>query len=150
MMSKRDRIIIGSDHGGFKLKEVIIEHLKGIGCSVDDLGCYSSESCDYPKIGSEVARRVGEENIRGILICGTGLGMSIVANRIPGIRAALCHDAYTAEMSRRHNDSNILVLGGRVTGESVAINIVDTWINTEFEGGRHQRRLDMIEKNNKY
>ena len=145
-MMVEKRIIIGSDHAGYRLKMLIKEHVESFGYDVEDVGCYTEESCDYPVIGHEVARKVREQDVRGILICGTGLGMSMVANRRPGIRAALCHDAYTAEMSRKHNNANILVFGGRVIGESVALNMTDVWLSADFEGSRHSRRLDMIDE----
>ncbi|MDY6968629.1 MAG: ribose 5-phosphate isomerase B [Spirochaetota bacterium] len=145
MMDYSDRIIIGSDHAAFRLKEIIKKHIEGIGYDIYDAGCNKEESCDYPIIGHEVTRIVKKENCRGILMCGTGLGMSFVANRRPGIRAALCHNEYTAEMSKMHNNANILILGSRVVAESMAIKIVDIWFNTEFEGGRHQRRIDQID-----
>lgn len=140
------KIIIASDHGGFGLKTRIIEHLKTKGYDITDYGCYSPESCDYPVFAKKVAVEVSNSNdIKGILICGTGIGMSIAANKIIGIRAALCTDTFSARMTRMHNDSNILCLGERVTGTGLALDIVDTWLNTEFEGGRHQKRVDMIE-----
>lgn len=139
-----ERIIIGSDHGGFKLKNEIIEHLKKIGYEISDVGCHSSESCDYPPIAKAVAKEVLETKGRGILICGTGIGMSITANRFDGIRASHCTDTFTARMTRMHNDSNILCLGERITGSGLALDIVDIWLMTEFEGGRHQIRIDMI------
>ena len=138
------QIIIGSDHGGYNLKQVIINHLNNIGYEVEDLGCYSTESCDYPVIAKAVSNKVLETNGRGILVCGTGIGMSIAANRFDGIRASHCTDTFTARMTRMHNDSNILCLGERITGAGLAIDIVDIWLNTEFEGGRHQKRIDMI------
>lgn len=140
------RIIIGSDHGGLELKESIKQSLsKDMNIDFYDVGTCSSESVDYPTFGSMVAQKVqmGEFE-RGILLCGTGIGMSIVANKFPKIRAALCHDIYTARMSREHNDSNILIIGGRVTGKDVAIEIVKVWLTSEFQGGRHQRRLEKI------
>ncbi len=140
------KIIIASDHGGFGLKTRIIEHLKTKGYDITDYGCYSAESCDYPVFAKKVAVEVSNSNnIKGILVCGTGIGMSIAANKIIGIRAALCTDTFSARMTRMHNDSNILCLGERVTGTGLALDIVDTWLNTEFEGGRHQKRIDMIE-----
>ena len=140
------KIIIASDHGGFGLKTRIIEHLKTKGYDITDYGCYSTESCDYPVFAKKVAVEVSNSNdIKGILVCGTGIGMSIAANKIIGIRAALCTDTFSARMTRMHNDSNILCLGERVTGTGLALDIVDTWLNTEFEGGRHQKRVDMIE-----
>ena len=137
-------IIIGSDHGGFRLKNEIIEHLKQLGYDISDLGCYSPESCDYPVVAKDVAQKVLETGDKGILICGTGIGVSIVANRFDGIRASHCTDTFTARMTRMHNDSNILCLGERITGVGLALDIVDIWLNTDFEGGRHQKRIDMI------
>ena len=137
-------IIIGSDHGGFNLKREITEHLKKLGHEVSDLGCYSIESCDYPIVAKEVAEKVLETGNKGILVCGTGIGVSIVANRYNGIRASHCTDTFTARMTRMHNDSNILCLGERITGVGLALDIVDIWLNTNFEGGRHQKRIDMI------
>ena len=137
-------IIIGSDHGGFKLKKEIIKHLEKFDYTVSDLGCYNEESCDYPVIAKSVAKKVLEENSRGILVCGTGIGVSIAANRYKGIRASHCTDTFTARMTRMHNNSNILCLGERITGVGLALDIVDIWLSTEFEGGRHQKRIDMI------
>ena len=137
-------IIIGSDHGGFKLKCEVIEHLKKLGYQVSDLGCYNTESCDYPVIAKAVAKEVLDKQAKGILICGTGIGVSITANRFEGIRASHCTDTFTARMTRMHNDSNILCLGERITGVGLALDIVDIWLNTDFEGGRHQKRIDMI------
>lgn len=137
-------IIIGSDHGGFKLKSEIVKHLQELGYEVSDLGCYNTESCDYPIIAKAVAEKVLEENSRGILVCGTGIGVSIAANRFNGIRASHCTDTFTARMTRMHNDSNILCLGERITGVGLALDIVDIWLKTEFEGGRHKKRIDMI------
>lgn len=139
------QIIIGSDHGGYSLKNKIIEHLKKQNIEIIDAGCYSEESCDYPVIAKDVAKRVLETGTRGILVCGTGIGMSIVANRFKGIRASHCTDTFTARMTRMHNNSNILCLGERITGTGLALDIVDIWIKTEFEGGRHLRRIDMLE-----
>jgi ribose 5-phosphate isomerase B len=146
-MSKNKKIIIGSDHGGFDLKKILVNHLKESGYDVEDVGCDSKDSCDYPAYGTKVAEKVAIGEGRGILLCGTGIGMSIVANRHPGIRAALCHNEYTARMSRMHNNANILVLGARVIGAGLALDTVDVWLKTEFEGGRHQKRLDQIDKN---
>ena len=137
-------IIIGSDHGGYNLKQAVIEHLNKKGLDVLDLGCYSLDSCDYPVIAKAVAEKVLEESSKGILICGTGVGVSIAANRYDGIRASHCTDTFTARMTRMHNDSNILCLGERITGVGLALDIVDTWLNTSFEGGRHQKRIDML------
>jgi ribose 5-phosphate isomerase B len=139
------KIAIASDHGGFDLKESIIAHLLNTGWEVDDLGPHSGDSVDYPDFGIKLAEEVSEKKVeRGIVICGTGIGMSIVVNRYPGIRGTLCSDLFTAKLCREHNDSNILVMGGRVIGKGLAAEIVNTWLNTPFEGGRHQRRLDKI------
>lgn len=138
-------IAIGSDHGGYALKQQLMKHLTDLGLEYKDYGTYSDESCDYPIYAEAVARAVaGDEAERGILICGTGIGMSIAANKIPGIRCALCGDCYSAELTRRHNDANILALGARVLGEGLAEKIMDTFLATEFEGGRHARRIGLI------
>lgn len=141
------KVVIGSDHGGFEYKEVIIDYLKSNNIEVFDVGTFNKESCDYPVIAKEVAKKIisGEFN-RGILVCGTGIGMSIAANKVHGIRASLCCDTYSARMTRQHNDSNVLCLGERVIGENLMLDIVDIWLKTEFEGGRHQRRVDMLDK----
>ena len=139
-------IIIGSDHGGFKLKESIKRYLsEEMDITPFDAGTFSPESVDYPDIGAMVSKRVQNgEFKRGILVCGTGIGMSIVANKFPGIRAALCHDIFTARMSREHNDSNIFVVGERVTNNDPPEDMIKVWLTSEFQGGRHQRRLDII------
>ena len=140
-------IPIGSDHAGFALKTKSIELLKEKGFSPQDEGCYDESSVHYPQIGKRVASLVADNSAkRGILICGTGIGMSIAANRFKGVRGTLCHDETTASMAREHNDSNMLVLGARVLSEELALKIVTTWLTTAFEGGRHQDRLDMIEE----
>ncbi len=140
------KIAISSDHAGFELKEKIRSLVIRLGHEVQDMGCYSMDSVDYPVQAYKVANAVASGQYdRGILICGTGIGMSITANRIPSIRAALCHDIFTASMSRRHNDSNILCMGGRVTGPGLAEEIVKAWLKTPFEGGRHERRIYMID-----
>ena len=145
------KIAIASDHGGFELKESIITFLLKKGWEVDNLGAPSTDSVDYPDYGIKVAKAIIEKKfVRGILICGTGVGMSIVVNRFPGIRGTLCSDVYTAKMCREHNDSNILILGGRVISVSLASEILDIWLKTEFEGGRHQRRLDKIKEIDAY
>ena len=137
------KIIIGSDHAGFDLKEA----LKGAIGGMTDIGTDSGESVDYPDFGARVARAVSSgEYERGILICGSGVGMSIVANKVPGIRAALCTDTDTARLSRMHNDANVLVLAGRRTDPETAVAIVTVWLDTPFEDGRHARRLDKIRK----
>jgi len=140
------KLAIGSDHGGWELKKEIINFLNTINnIELSDYGTKSGDSVDYPDFGGKVAEAVSAGTIdRGILICGTGIGMSIVANKYPRVRAALCHDHFTAQMSRLHNDANILVLGERVVGKGVALDIVKTWLETGFESGRHQTRLDKI------
>jgi len=140
-------IIIGSDHAAFPMKEAVKKFLSDKGIEVTDAGTNGPESVDYSDYGIKVASAVssGEFN-RGILLCGTGLGMSMVANRFVHVRAALCGDIFAARMSRLHNNANILVLGGRVIGEALAMEIVKTWIETEFEGGRHLARLDKFDK----
>ena len=140
-----EKIVIASDHGGFDLKENIIAFLLKKGLEIDNLGAHSTDSVDYPDYGIKLAQAITDKKfVRGILICGTGVGMSIVVNRFPGIRGTLCSDVYTAKMCREHNDSNVLIMGGRVIEVSLAIEILETWLNTESEGGRHQRRLDKI------
>ncbi len=140
------RIAIGSDHGGYEYKEQIVSHLKEKVYECVDVGTYSTDSCDYPVIARAVTTKIttGEAD-RGILICGTGIGMSIVANKVKGIRAALCGDTFSARASRAHNNSNVLCLGERVIGINLAMDIVDIWLESKFEGGRHQRRVDMME-----
>lgn len=138
-------IAIGSDHGGYSLKQVIMKHLDERGLEYNDFGTYTEESCDYPDYGEAVARAVASgEYERGIIICGTGIGISIAANKVRGVRAALCGDCYSAEMTRRHNDANILALGARVLGTGLALKIVDTFLDTGFDGGRHARRVALI------
>lgn len=139
------RIGIGNDHSALDLKAEIVEYLKEQGHEVVDYGTNTTESCDYPVYGEMVGKAVANGEVeKGILICGTGLGISLAANKVPGIRAAVCSEPYTARMSRAHNDCNILAFGARVVGAELAKMIVEVWLNTEFEGGRHQRRVDMI------
>ena len=140
-------IAIGCDHGGFELKKKIMAHLDARGLEYKDFGTYSDASCDYPIYGKAVAKAVASgECERGIVICGTGIGISITANKVPGIRAALCTDCFMAEATRQHNDANILALGGRVVGDGLAPKIVDTFLDTPFsEGERHIRRIAQIE-----
>ncbi|MBI4495657.1 MAG: ribose 5-phosphate isomerase B [Deltaproteobacteria bacterium] len=139
------RILLGSDHAGFELKEDLRGYLEGQRVEVVDLGVSRPEPADYPDIAAAVAERVGQgEAERGLLICGSGLGMSIVANRFGGVRAALCHDVSTARVSRAHNDANVLVLGGRLIGRGLAREILQVFLETGFEGGRHERRLKKI------
>lgn len=142
-----EMIGIGSDHGGFALKQAVIQHLEEKGYAVKDYGCYSEESCDYPEFGKAVAFGVKKGEVKqGILICGTGIGISITANKIPGIRAALCGDTFSARATREHNNANILAMGARVVGEGLALDIVDTFLETKFSNDeRHIRRIEMIE-----
>ena len=148
-----DLIGIASDHAGLDLKANIVLLLSELRYEVDDMGPATSNSVDYPDYGISVAQAITANKIsRGIVICGTGIGMSIVVNRFPGIRGTLCSDVYTAKLCREHNDSNILIMGGRVVGHGLAREIVKVWLNTPFEGGRHQKRLDkitQIDKSNK-
>ncbi len=141
----RENIVIGADHGGYRLKEEVKAYLTEKGYPIIDKGTDSEASVDYPDIAARVARAVqaGEADL-GILICGTGIGMSITANKFKGIRAAVVHDAYTAEMSRRHNDANVITFGGRVVGAGVAFSILDAWLGSSFEDGRHARRVGKI------
>jgi ribose 5-phosphate isomerase B len=140
------RIIIGCDHAAYRLKEILKAALQDQGFEVTDVGTHSETSMDYPETGKMVAEKVSSgEYERGILTCGTGLGMSMVANKYPHVRAALCNDLFSSAMSRRHNNANILVMGGRVIGDILALEILNTWLETTFEGGRHQRRLDMFD-----
>lgn len=142
-----EKIIIGSDHAGFCLKNKIIKHLEQSGYSVEDAGTYSLESCDYPVIAQDVANNIKENKYeKGILVCGTGIGMCIVANKIKTIRAAVVSDTCSAKMSRLHNNSNILCLGERIVGEELAKDIVDLWLKTPFLGERHARRVEMFEE----
>jgi ribose 5-phosphate isomerase B len=140
-------IIIGSDHAGFELKKRCKAHLEGLeGFSVKDIGVFNMESADYPNVAHKLAGAVSDgQYSKGILICGSGIGMSIVANRYRGVRAALCHNLYLARMARMHNNANILVMGERVIGWGLALEMVDAFLDTDFDGGRHQVRLDMIE-----
>lgn len=138
-------IVIGSDHGGFELKGHIKKYLADKGIEYKDVGCFSEESVDYPDIASALCAEITGGNAeRGILICGTGIGISIAANKTDGIRAAVCTDEYCARMCRRHNNANVLCLGGRVVGRELALSIVETYLTEEFEGGRHQNRIDKI------
>lgn len=139
------KIAIASDHGGFDLKETISEALLKKGVETMDFGTFSEDSVDYPEFALKVGEAINnKEADLGILVCGTGIGMSIAANKIEGIRCALCGDVYSAKMTRGHNNANVLALGQRVTGDGLALMIVDTFINSPFEGGRHQKRLDKI------
>lgn len=143
----KEKFAIGSDHGGFHLKQAVMEHLKERGIEFKDFGTYDTNSCDYPVYGKAVAKAVASgEYDRGFLICGTGIGISLAANKVKGIRASVCSDTFTARYTRMHNNSNILCMGERVLGVGLALDIVDIWLDTEFEGGRHQKRIDMLEE----
>ncbi|MCK4325758.1 ribose 5-phosphate isomerase B [bacterium] len=145
------KIAFGCDHAGWEMKEDLKPFLEGLGHQVVDFGTDSQDSVDYPDYALPVAKAVAKRDLeRGILICGTGIGSSMVANKVSGIRAALCHDTFTAEMSRSHNDANILCLGGRVIDKELARRIVEVWLNTHFSGGRHAQRLKKIEGIEKY
>ena len=143
----RLRVAIGADHGGFELKRALVRVLRAKGMEVADLGTHSPAPCDYPTIGVKVAQAVaGGRFDRGILLCKSGIGIAIVANKVPGIRAAVCHDRFDAQRSREHNDANILVLGAEKLGEPKATQVVDVWFRTPFEaGGRHERRVRQIQ-----
>jgi len=139
-------IAIGSDHGGFALKEVIKTYLEKNNYDFKDFGVYNGEKADYPVVAKEIAGLVADCKFdKGILICGSGLGVAIAANKVKGIRAVTCHDTYSSKMSRAHNNANILTMGGRVVGPDLACDIVEIWLKTEFEGGRHQKRIEMLE-----
>lgn len=138
-------IAIGCDHGGLQLKNAIIEHFKQTGVEFKDFGTFTEDSVDYPVIAKKVCDAIVAKECRlGILCCGTGIGMSIAANKINSIRAAACSETFSAELTRRHNDSNVLCLGGRVIGPGVAVKMVDLFINTPYEGGRHDKRIKMV------
>ena len=138
-------IAIGSDHGGYALKQHILKHLEEIGVPYEYFGCYNGDSCDYPVYGHAVAEAVAEGRFeKGIVICTTGIGVSMTANKVKGVRCALCGDPWSAEMTRRHNDANVLAIGAGVTGPLLARQIVTAFLTHEFEGGRHQRRVDKV------
>lgn len=147
-----ERIVLGADHAGFQLKEHISAHLREKGFQVEDIGCYSEESVDYPAISVKLAATIqglqqaspSDSPVRGILCCGSGIGVCISVNRFPWIRSVEAHDHNTVVMSRRHNDTNVLCLGGRVIAPALAYDLIDTWMTTAFEGGRHQKRVDMM------
>ena len=140
------KYFIGTDHAGYEIKPFVIEYLQKKGIEVEDLGTYSTESVDYPDFAHKVAEAVSANpGTMGVLICGSGIGMSLAANKHKGIRAALCHDHYTAAMARRHNNANILCFGARIVGLGVVESILDAWLENEFEGGRHQRRVEKID-----
>lgn len=138
-------LVIASDHGGLALKQELMEHLRARNVEFEDIGTYTTDSCDYPVYAEAAARGVAEGKYeKGILVCGTGIGMSLAANKIPGIRCALVSDCFSAEMCRAHNDANMIALGGRVTGPELAKRMVDLFLDTAFLGGRHARRVDLI------
>lgn len=140
-------VALGCDHGGFALKEKIIEYLTAKGVAYQDFGCFDTQSCDYPEFARKAARAVASgECDRGVVVCTTGIGVSIVANKVPGVRCALCHEPWSAQMTRRHNNANMLALGAAVTGEGLALEILERFLGTEFEGGRHARRVGQIEE----
>ena len=139
------RIAIGTDHRGFEIRSKVVELVRRLGHEVLDVGTFSPDAVDYPDIAADVAHKVSRHEVdRGILVCGTGLGMCIAANKVPGVRAAPCHDDLTAEMSRRHNDSNVLCLSADLLGERLIDRMIEIWLSTPFEGGRHARRVDKI------
>ena len=141
------KIAVGCDHGGYELKQAVLKHLEKNGYEYVDYGCYAPERCDYPVYGEKVARAVAaKECDLGILICGTGIGISLAANRVKGIRAAVCSEPYSAQLTREHNNSNIIAFGGRVVGEGMALLIVDAFLNAEFQGGRHAERVAMLDE----
>ncbi len=141
------RVLFASDHAGYQLKSLLLERARELGFEVEDLGAHGSDSVDYPDFAHVLAEKImASDAVRGVLVCGTGIGMAMAANRHPGVRAALCHDAFTAEMARRHNDANVLCLGGRVTGGGVALQILDLFLSTPFDGGRHAPRVAKIDK----
>ena len=143
--TSKPRIALGADHAGFRAKETIRKYLEGAGYEVDDVGTWSEESVDYPDFARAVAERVASgKNPLGVLVCGTGIGVSIAANKVEGIRAALAHDSQTARRAREHNNANVIALGGKVVGDDEAIEIVQEFLNATFAGGRHQRRIDKI------
>lgn len=141
-------VAVGSDHGGYDLKQQVIKHLEEQGIECRDKGCFSKESCDYPAFGRAVAKAVaGGECEKGIVVCTTGIGISIAANKVPGIRCALCSDTLSAKMTRLHNDANVLALGGGMIGPNLAVDIVDTFLHTEFSGEeKHKRRISQLEQ----
>lgn len=144
---KIKKVIIGSDHAGFGLKEKLKSYLQKKGIKIKDVGAFSEERCDYPHFAYNVAKAVAQKKFpAGVLVCKTGIGNSIVANRLSGVRAALCYNAEAAKLSREHNDSNVLVLGSHFVGEKEARQILDTWLNTDFQAGRHRRRLGLIKE----
>lgn len=146
MDKHKETIVLGADHGGYQLKEKLAEHLRNQGYTVEDVGCFDETSVDYPTISQKLAEtlKTNEQASKGLLCCGSGLGICMAANRFPWVRAIVAHDHNAAVMSRRHNDANVLCLGGRVVAPELAIEILTTWLATPFEGGRHQKRVDLM------
>lgn len=145
MEEKTLTVALASDHGGYALKETLKAHLESKDIAVEDFGCHSTESCDYPVFAEKAARAVADGACAlGVVVCTTGIGVSMVANKVKGVRCALCHEPWSAQMTRRHNDANMLALGAGCTGPNLAFEIVDAFLSYEFEGGRHQRRVDLI------
>lgn len=141
------KVAFGCDHAGYALKEAVVAHLKEMGHEVVDFGCYTPERVDYPAQGEKAARAVASGECQlGVLICGTGIGISLAANRVHGIRAAVCSESYSAELTRRHNDANMIAFGARVVGEGTACAILDAFFNAKFEGGRHAQRVAMLDE----
>lgn len=144
-MDKNITIALGCDHGGYALKELLKSHLEERGYACQDFGCSSTDSCDYPVFAQQAAQAVADGSCRfGVVVCTTGIGVSICANKVKGVRCALCHEPWSAQMTRRHNDANMLALGAGVTGPKLAVEILDAFLAHDFEGGRHQRRVDMM------
>ncbi len=147
MEEKTLTVALACDHGGYALKEALKAHLAAKGIPCEDFGCHSAESCDYPIFAEKAARAVADDQCRlGVVVCTTGIGVSMVANKVKGVRCALCHEPWSAQMTRRHNDANMLAIGAGVTGTNLALEILDAFLAAEFEGGRHQRRVDLIKE----
>lgn len=141
------KIAVACDHGGFRLKNVLIQEMKNQGYEVVDFGTYNEDSCDYPDYAVKAARAVASGDCeKGVVVCGTGIGVSMTCNKVHGIRCALCHDVFSAKATRTHNDANMLAMGQRVIGEGLAVEILNAWLNTEFEGGRHVQRIEKMMK----
>lgn len=144
-MDKNITVALGCDHGGYALKERLKAHLESQGIACRDFGCHSTDSCDYPVFAKEAAQAVARGECRfGVVVCTTGIGVSMVANKVKGVRCALCHEPLSAQMTRRHNDANMLAIGAGVTGPNLAVEILDAFLRYDFEGGRHQRRVDLM------
>ena len=147
MAENTKKIAMGCDHAALDMKTMLAEKLSGMGYEIVDVGTHTKDSCDYPVYAKAVAKKVASgECACGILVCGSGIGMSMAANKVRGVRAVVCTEPFSAEMARRHNDSNVLCLGARLVGPDMAMEIVNRWMNAHFEGGRHQRRVDLMEK----